>query len=151
MATKAGDGGMHTNQGEAGAVVTRDLFLGRPIVLTVAVLAIPSQLAAVFILVTSDTTLLCKDRYRSAVIVATQTLSVLVSAVQRNAGFRFMVEMEIGSYLVPAPLFVAKRAILGEVLMRNNGAPVAIPFLRGDPPDGPVVLTRDNRGLNQRE
>ncbi len=130
MATEAPDCYMRSSKRKSSSVVSRNLSLGQPVRFMMALIAALAELPTVRVFVTSGTALAGKNLHRSSVIVAPQTVGVLMCRDKRNAGLLEVIEVKTCANDMPATTFVAQRAVGGEGVVRNRWPPGVIPFLR---------------------
>jgi hypothetical protein len=67
------------------------------------------------------------------IIMTAQALGILVGSLQADASLPLMVELEVGSDLVPASTFMAGHAITRKGVMRHDRPPAREPLLHVDP------------------
>ena len=93
-----------------------------------------TQLAPMYVLMATSTSLLCEDSNVSSVIVAAKALCGFVCDHEGQSRFHFMVELEIFTDFVPGSLHMAERTVGWKLVVRNRWTSFVIPFLRPKQP-----------------
>ena len=108
MTAEAGDCRVSADQREPRAVVQDGLAFGNPIALVVALDTLRAELPTMYVFVAARATSLCKECGWPAIVVAAQTLCILVGADQCKSRFLFVRELEILADVLPPSPFMAE-------------------------------------------